>query len=60
MVLLLTIYVFVFFGLFIKKDSGFSDTFKTSAPRLAAHIERDLNVGHRFTDQDGKSIKWVQ
>lgn len=56
LVLLLTIYVFVFFGIFVDSDNGVQGTFKKSAPRLAAHIERDITVGREFKDSNGNSV----
>lgn len=58
MVLLLAIYAFVILGIF-QGDGGPRATFKVSAPRLAAHIERDISVGHEFRTKDGETFpKW--
>jgi hypothetical protein len=58
LILLLGIYVFIIIGLIIG-DSGPLATFKKSAPRLGAHIERDISVGNGFRNSsDGKPVTW--
>ncbi len=61
LVLLLSIYVFVLLGAFLG-DLGPIQTFKKSAPRLAAKIERDISVGNGFRKpgQSGDAIKWLK
>lgn len=58
LVLLLGIYAFVVLGVFLG-DSGPIQTFKKSAPRLAARIERNITVGHGFrVSKDGEDVVW--
>ena len=61
MVLLLGIYVFIVLGAFLG-DLGPIQTFKKSAPRLAARIERDISVGdgYRVSNTDGQGVNWVK
>ena len=57
-VLLLGIYVFIVIGAMLG-PSGPLATFKTSAPRLAARIERNISVGDGFrTSKDGSGVVW--
>ncbi len=57
LVLLLGIYAFIILGAFLG-PMGPVATFKKSAPRLAARIERNIAVGEGFNDSNGNSIKW--
>lgn len=60
LVLLLGIYAFLLLGAFLG-DLGPIQTFKKSAPRLAARVERDITVGHGFrVSNDGKGVEWVK
>lgn len=58
MVLIMAVWAYILLGVFFG-DLGPMETFRKSAPRLAAHIEKDLAVGRGFKNaQDGKAIKW--
>jgi hypothetical protein len=58
LVLLLGIYAFIVLGAFLG-PSGPIATFKQSAPRLAARVERNISVGDGFrTSQDGLGVVW--
>lgn len=60
LVLLLGIYVFLVLGAFLG-DFGPIETFKKSAPRLAARVERNISVGDGFRkSKDGRPISWVK
>ena len=60
LVLLLGIYVLIVMGVFLG-DLGPIETFKKSAPRLAARVERNISVGDGFRDsRDGKGVSWVK
>ena len=61
LVLLLGIYGFLVIGAFLG-DLGPIETFKKSAPRLAARIERNIGVGNGFRNsgKDGNPINWVK
>jgi hypothetical protein len=60
LVLLLGIYVFLVMGAFLG-DLGPIQTFKKSAPRLAARVERNISVGDGFRNsKDGKGVAWVK
>jgi hypothetical protein len=60
LVLLLGIYAFLLLGAFLG-DLGPIQTFKKSAPRLAARVERDVAVGEGFRlSKDGKGVHWVK
>ena len=48
LILLLGIYAFLVVGVFLGRG-GPIDTFKKSAPRLAARIERNVAVGYKWT-----------
>jgi hypothetical protein len=42
-------------------DLGPIQTFKKSAPRLAARVERNISVGDGFRNsKDGKGVAWVK
>jgi hypothetical protein len=58
-VLILGLYAFILLGAFLG-DRGPIATFKGSAPRLAAKVERDIAVGKNFTNKkDGRpTIFW--
>jgi len=60
-VLLLGIYSFLVLGAFLG-DLGPVATFKKSAPRLAARIERNISVGDGFRQpsaSNGKAVRWM-
>lgn len=58
MVLIWAIWAYILLGVFFG-DLGPIETFRNSAPRLAAHIEKSMAVGRGFKDaKDGKVIKW--
>lgn len=60
LVLLLGIYAFLIMGVFLG-DLGPIETFKKSAPRLAARVERNISVGDGFrVSKDGKPVNWVR
>jgi hypothetical protein len=60
LVLLLGIYAFLILGVFMG-DMGPIETFKKSAPRLAARVERNVSVGDGFRkSKDGKAINWIK
>lgn len=60
LVLLLAIYAFIVMGAFLG-DLGPIETFKRSAPRLAARVERNVSVGDGFRNsRDGKGVSWVK
>ena len=57
-VLLLGLYAFIILGAFLG-ERGPVNTFKGSAPRLAAKVERDLAVGRNFRDKiKGTGLMW--
>ena len=58
LVLLLGIYAFIVLGVFLG-DFGPIQTFKKSAPRLAARVERNITTGHGFAvSKDGEGVNW--
>lgn len=57
LVLIIGLYAFILMGVFFG-DSGPMATFKKSAPRLAARIERNLTTGKGFSEND-TSLGWV-
>ena len=60
LVLLMSLYAFIVMGVFLG-DFGPIETFKKSAPRLGAKIERNLSTGWGFrkaTDKD--KVNWVK
>jgi hypothetical protein len=58
LVLLLGIYGFIVLGAFLG-PAGPIATFKRSAPRLAARIERNISVGNGFrVSKDGSGVVW--
>lgn len=60
LVLLMGIYGFLILGAFLG-DLGPIETFKKSAPRLAARVERNISTGDGFrTSKDGKNVNWVK
>lgn len=60
LVLLLGIYAFLVLGAFLG-ELGPVATFKKSAPRLAARVERNVSVGDGFrASADGSGVAWVQ
>lgn len=59
-VLLLGIYGFLVLGAFLG-DLGPIETFKKSAPRLAARIERNISTGDGFRQsRDGSGVNWIK
>ncbi len=60
LVLLLALYVFIIMGAFLG-DLGPIETFRKSAPRLAARVERNISTGDGFRQsQDGQGVNWVR
>lgn len=60
LVLLLGIYAFLLLGAFLG-DLGPIETFKKSAPRLAARVERNISVGDGFRQsKDGSGVNWIK
>lgn len=61
LVLLLGIYGFLIIGAFLG-DLGPIETFKKSAPRLAARVERNISTGDGFRQsaKDGKPVAWIK
>ena len=59
-VLLLGLYAFIVLGVFLG-DLGPIETFKKSAPRLAARIERNISVGDGFRQsRDNAGVLWEE
>lgn len=60
LVLLLSVFALIILGVFLG-DLGPIQTFKKSSPRLAARVERNVEVGHGFrqSSQDGQGVDWV-
>ncbi len=58
-VLLLGLFAFILLGALVG-NRGPVKTFQASAPRLAAKIERDISVGHKFNraDTGEPTIMW--
>ncbi len=56
-ILLFAISVFLILGS-MWKDFGSQGFFPTSAPRLAARLERNLTTGDGFVDAAGVGVKW--
>ncbi len=60
LVLIVGIYGFLILGAFMG-DLGPIETFKKSAPRLAARIERNISTGDGFrSSKDGEAVAWVK
>ena len=60
LVLVLGMYGFILLGAFLG-DSGPLATFKNSAPRLAARVERNVSVGDGFrTSRDNGGVNWIK
>lgn len=61
LVLLLGIYATLLLGAFLG-DLGPIATFKKSAPRLGARVERNISVGNGFrtTTTDNQPVNWVK
>jgi len=60
LVLLLGIYAFLILGAFLG-DLGPIETFKRSAPRLGARIERNISTGDGFRNsKDGLPVNWIK
>ncbi len=59
LVLLLGIYAFLVLGAFLG-EFGPVETFRKSAPRLAARIERNVSTGDGFrtANKGGKAVSW--
>lgn len=59
LVLLLALWAFILLGVFMG-DNGPWGTFKTSAPRLAARVERNVSIGHSFYNPvKNENITWA-
>lgn len=59
LVLILGLYAFIVLGVFLG-DMGPIETFKKSAPRLGARIERNVSIGDGFRNSsDGNGVKWL-
>ncbi len=58
-ILILGLYAFILLGAFLGERGPIS-TFKGSAPRLAAKLEKDISVGKGFRDSTngGSTINW--
>ncbi len=56
-ILLFALSVFLFLST-MWSDFGSKGFFPTSAPRLAARIERNLMTGDGFIDASGNGIQW--
>lgn len=56
-ILLLALSVFFFLGTMVA-DFGGKGFFPTSAPRLAARLERNLMTGSGFVNSAGEGVKW--
>jgi hypothetical protein len=60
LVLILGIYAFLLLGAFLG-DLGPIETFRKSAPRLGARVERNISVGDGFrTSTDGSGVQWIK
>jgi hypothetical protein len=60
LVLLLGLYVFLLLGAFFG-EFGPVETFRKSAPRLGARIERNISTGDGFrTSRDNSPVNWVK
>ncbi len=60
LVLLLGLYAFILLGAFLG-DLGPIETFRKSAPRLGARIERNVSTGDGFrTSSDGQAVNWIK
>lgn len=60
LVLLLGLYAFLLLGAFLG-DLGPIETFKKSAPRLGARVERNISVGDGFRESaDGAGVNWIK
>lgn len=59
-VLLLSLFAFLILSVFLG-DLGPIETFKKSAPRLGARVERNVEVGRGFRQSaaDGQGVDWV-
>ncbi len=56
-ILLFAMSVFLFLGT-MWKDFGNKGFFPTSAPRLAARLERNITTGAGFVNPAGEGIAW--
>ncbi|MCB0364039.1 MAG: hypothetical protein H6624_13480 [Bdellovibrionaceae bacterium] len=60
LVLLMSLYAFIVMGVFLG-DVGPIETFKRSAPRLGARVERNVSTGWGFRKAtDGDKVNWVK
>ncbi len=59
LILILGLYAFILLGAFLGPRGPIA-TFKQSAPRLAAKIEKDISVGKNFNDavRGGPTVPW--
>lgn len=51
LMLLLGLFAFILVGTFLNRDTGLESTFKRSAPRLGARVEKHLETGAGFPDR---------
>lgn len=56
-ILLFAMSIFLFLGA-MWKDFGSQGFFPTSAPRLAARLERNITTGGGFGDTTGDGVSW--
>ena len=61
LVLLMGLYAFLLLGTFLG-DLGPIQTFKKSAPRLGARVERNISTGDGFRtlSSDGTGVDWIK
>ncbi len=60
LILLLGIYAFLLMSAFLG-DLGPIETFRKSAPRLGARVERNIAVGDGFRrSSDSKGVNWIK
>ena len=57
LVLLLGMFGFILGGAFLG-ENGPRRVFERAAPRLGAHVERQLNVGYQFRFRNGAPVEW--
>lgn len=50
LILLIGLFAFILLGSFLNPNSGMEATFKKSAPRLGARIQKHLETGSGFPD----------
>lgn len=59
LVLLLGMFGFILGGVFLG-ESGPRRVFANSAPRLGAHVERQLSIGNQFVFENGEGVRWLR